>query len=87
MNIPDRSGSKCTRCGKKRVVTKTYKKKINGAEIIYKETGCPDPECQKEVDKQLKKEKQKREKIKADQLKREEQRKQNSKKKTAVRKK
>lgn len=87
MNISKISSSKCTRCGKKRVVIKTYKKKVNGAEIIYKETGCPDPECQKEVNKQLRKEKQKREKIKADQLRREEQRKKNSKKKTAAKKK
>ena len=79
MNTNQNSGSKCTRCGKTRVVIKTFKKKINNSEVIYKLTGCSDPECQKIVDQQLKKEKKKREDIKKEQEKREEQRKQNSK--------
>lgn len=87
MKKPQNSKSRCTRCGKARVVVKTYEKEINGSKILYKLTGCPDPECQKKVEEGLQKEKEKREKIKADQEKREEQRRKNSKKKTATNKK
>jgi len=87
MNKGDKSGSRCTRCGKTRIVIRTYKKKVNDSEVFYTLTGCSDKECQKKVDQQLKKEKEKREHIKKEQLRREEQRKRNSKKRTAANKK
>lgn len=45
--------SPCIRCGKLRIVSKTWKEKIVGSEVTYTETVCPDRECQKIVDAQL----------------------------------
>lgn len=84
MKTPQKSGSKCTRCGKPRVVIRTYQKTINNSKILYTITGCSDEECQKKVDEGLKKEKEKREHIKEEQVKREEQRRKNSKKRTVA---
>jgi hypothetical protein len=51
----------CIRCGKERIVSKTYKTKTeNGSVLICTETVCPDPECQKKVDSMLSKERKKR---------------------------
>ena len=51
----------CFRCGKERIVLRTYKKKDeNGSVITYTEMVCPDPECQKLLDMQLAAEKKKR---------------------------
>lgn len=47
----------CIRCGKERVTTRTYKKKVGDSVVVYSETACPDAECQLIVDKQLEKEK------------------------------
>ena len=59
--------SVCTRCGKKRIISKTWKETIflYGTEtvITHEEAVCPDPECQKEVDSKLLKEKEQREEI------------------------
>jgi hypothetical protein len=65
----------CTRCGKDRVVTKTYKEKVGGSYVTYREMACPDPECQKKVQAVLTKEKDKRVLIKNEQNRREEERK------------
>lgn len=61
----------CTRCGKERVVSKTYKEKVGGCYVFYREMSCPDPECQKRVEKVLTTEKNKRTFIKNEQNKRE----------------
>lgn len=45
----------CIRCGKTRIVSKTWNEKVNDSVITYTETVCPDPECQKIVDSDLKK--------------------------------
>jgi hypothetical protein len=45
--------STCPRCGKVRVVVKTYKSRIGGSSIVTTLTACPDPKCQAVVDKQL----------------------------------
>lgn len=55
----------CTRCGKERIVVKkwieaTSTEKRSG-KIIHMMTSCPDPECQKAVNKALAIEKQKNE--------------------------
>lgn len=84
MSEPIKSSSRCTRCGKTRVVIKTYEETVNNTKVMYTESGCADKECQKKVDDQLKKEKEKRENIKIEQEKREEQRRKNSKKKAAA---
>ncbi len=45
--------SKCIECGKRRIVVETHKEKVGNSEVVYKKTICPDPECQKKVDKIL----------------------------------
>lgn len=61
----------CFRCGKQRIVTKTYQKIVDNSVITYTEAVCPDPKCQAALELQLKKEKEKRDQIalqKANQL-------------------
>lgn len=53
----------CTRCGKQRIVVKTKKERINGSLVITTMTCCPDSECQKLVDQQLKKDKDARDRL------------------------
>jgi len=45
--------SPCIRCGKTRIVGKTWKEKINGSMVVFTQTVCPDNECQKIVEEQL----------------------------------
>ena len=70
------AGSSCTRCGKPRIVVKTYEEKVETSTVTYTITECSDPECQKLVNKTLKAEKVKRKFIKDEQVKREEVRRQ-----------
>ena len=57
------AGSKCSRCGKMRIVVSSEKEVINNSVIIRTITSCPDKECQAEVDKQQENERYKREQI------------------------
>jgi len=50
----------CIECGKQRVVVATHEEKVGNSVVVYKETICPDPECQKRVEKTLAKELEKR---------------------------
>lgn len=50
----------CIECGKQRIVVGTYQEKVGNSVVTYKETICPDPECQKKVEKTLAKELEKR---------------------------
>ena len=50
----------CTRCGKQRIVTSTHEEKIGNSLVTYTVTNCPDPDCQKAVNKNLKNEEVKR---------------------------
>jgi len=50
----------CIECGKQRVVVATHEEKVGNSIVVYKETICPDPECQKKVEKTLAKELEKR---------------------------
>jgi hypothetical protein len=43
----------CPRCGKQRVVTKTYKEVVGVSVVTYAEMSCPDPKCQALVEKGL----------------------------------
>jgi hypothetical protein len=45
----------CIRCGTERVVVKTWEEQVGASVIINKETACPNPECQKQVDIENKK--------------------------------
>jgi 2-phospho-L-lactate transferase/gluconeogenesis factor (CofD/UPF0052 family) len=44
----------CFRCGRERIVSKTVKEKIGESVIETTLTVCPDPACQKEVDRENK---------------------------------
>ncbi len=55
-----RNTSICIECGKQRIVVGTYEEKVGNSVVVYKETICPDPECQKKVEKILAKELEKR---------------------------
>ena len=59
----------CTRCGRERVSSKSWKertKTFSGimVEVIHTETICPNPECQIIVEEDLAVQKEKRDKIK-----------------------
>lgn len=69
------AGSVCSRCGKVRVVTKTYREKVGTTYVEYTETACPDPNCQSKVNTQLASDASKRATIKNEQDKREQERK------------
>ncbi|MEK7580757.1 MAG: hypothetical protein AAB512_00595 [Patescibacteria group bacterium] len=49
------SSTPCIRCGKDRVLAKTWKEKANdrGNVITYETYVCPDSECQKVVDQKF----------------------------------
>jgi len=51
----------CSRCGKERVVVSTKKERLAGSWVTTTVTSCPDPECQKILDKQMEKERVARE--------------------------
>lgn len=59
----------CWRCGKERIIVKSWKEKIGYSTITTTETACPDIECQKLVNKENKK---RSDKFKTAQLKRKE---------------
>ncbi len=51
----------CIRCGKVRVIKKTYKEYVGTSLVITTLTKCPDSECQKILDNQFEKERLQRE--------------------------
>jgi len=51
----------CSRCGKERVIIKTWKEKIGYSVVTTIETACPDTECQKMVEQANKKQIEKHE--------------------------
>jgi hypothetical protein len=60
------STNPCMICGKQRIVVKTYKKYVSGSLTIITKTACPDPLCQKKVNKKLFREDAARERIKSE---------------------
>lgn len=52
--------SKCTRCGKERVVQSSYTEVQEKTTVVYTVTICPDPKCQEIVDQGLVTEQNKR---------------------------
>lgn len=54
----------CIRCGKERKIVRTWKEKMYDSIIINTESVCPDPECQKKVDSDNKKQRDKNNAIK-----------------------
>lgn len=61
----------CTRCGKLRVVVKTYQEKVGNSIVVYTINECPDPLCQKIVNGQLRDDEKRRVLVRNDQKKRE----------------
>ena len=57
INIMTGVNNPCFRCGKQRIEVKIKKERISGSLVITTMTCCPDPECQKLLDKQLQKDK------------------------------
>lgn len=51
--------NRCTRCGKERIVARTWKEKFDNSVIINTEMVCPDKDCQKKVESENKKQKDK----------------------------
>lgn len=41
----------CIRCGQHRVISRTWKEKAGNSTVTTTEMMCPTPECQKEVDR------------------------------------
>jgi hypothetical protein len=69
-NTNSRVTNPCTECGKERILFKTWDEEIptygdKTTTVTRSLTVCPDPECQKVVEKKLAVEKDKRDKIKA----------------------
>lgn len=53
----------CFRCGKQRIVVSTKKERVGEAWVTTTMTSCPDPECQKLLDRQMEKERVTRENL------------------------
>lgn len=45
----------CIRCGKERIVLREWKEKFGYSTVINTEMICPDPQCQKKVEKENRK--------------------------------
>lgn len=73
-------GNPCSRCGKERIIIRSWKEKIDGSVITNTETACPDKECQKEVEKINKKQQERSAALKRESEKRLQSRKASSKK-------
>jgi hypothetical protein len=71
--------SPCIRCGKERIVAKSWNETIGTSVVTYTTTVCPDPECQKIVEKQLQKKKDHIDAIQANSLRRKKENKRNRK--------
>ena len=73
-------GNPCSRCGKERIIIRTWKEKVDSSVIINTETACPDKECQAEVEKINKKQQERSASLKRESEKRLQIRKNSSKK-------
>jgi len=62
--------SVCPRCGKQRITVSSHEEVVSKSKITYTETVCPDPECQKMVEKGLRNDEKKRAVLKDEQEKR-----------------
>ena len=54
----------CVRCGTERVILRTWEEKVGYSTVTNTEKICPNPACQKQVNKDNKRQKDKREAIK-----------------------
>ena len=79
-NMKKTFGNPCSRCGKERIIIRTWKEKVDSSVIINTETACPDKECQAEVEKINKKQQERSASLKRESEKRLQIRKNSSKK-------
>ena len=56
--------SRCPRCGKDRIVISSREEVVVNSTVVYTETVCPNPDCQKLVENMLKVEETKRTNLK-----------------------
>lgn len=49
----------CIRCGTERIVSRVWKEKVGYSIVINTETICPNPDCQKKVESDNKKQQEK----------------------------
>ena len=54
----------CIRCGKERIVVKTWKEKLGNSIIINTKMNCPDSDCQEKLELDFKKQEDRRQAIK-----------------------
>ncbi len=73
-------GNPCSRCGKERIIIRTWKEKVDSSVITNTETACPDKECQLEVEKINRKQQERSAALKRESEKRLQSRKDSSKK-------
>jgi hypothetical protein len=55
----------CVRCGKERIVLKTWTALVGKAKLTYTDTACPDKSCQQVINDEISAQKEKREEIEA----------------------
>lgn len=67
----------CIRCGKQRIFSKTWDEHVGTSLVTVTLNVCPDPECQKAVENELKKKKDHLNDIQAKSLKRKEENRRN----------
>jgi hypothetical protein len=57
----------CTRCGKERIISKRYEEQMynypGATKVVHIEKICPDPDCQRKVEAELKEQQQKKDNI------------------------
>lgn len=51
--MQDKIKNPCIRCGKPRIVDKTWKEYVGKSLLTYVTTVCPDKECQKAVEQEI----------------------------------
>ena len=64
----------CVRCGKERIVLKTWTALVGKAQLTYTDTACPDSDCQKVINDEILAQRTKREEIEAKKIKDKEER-------------
>lgn len=62
--------SQCLLCGKERILVSSHDETNSNSKVTYRQTICPDPECQKKVEAILRNDAKKREILKDEQEKR-----------------
>lgn len=53
--MPNLYSNPCTRCGKERIIVRTWKETVGYSVVTTRETACPDKACQKMVEQANKK--------------------------------